>query len=198
VLIIDGAIEHSGAGNAPWQRMLGGRLEALRPDDGLSPKLRTPEARRVIGDFKRWSVPPSYRAIAAPIGISGSTDADMAAFYSASGDLLPGPPIGPTAELLFLRYRTLAPALLVTTIYFPGRWSADEVSIQDSQSEPRIRIRGVVSERFHETARPVRAGSRKSGARSAHCVVGRLARDRGHRCPFRWIVSHGRIGAARH
>ena len=55
VLMIDGAVERSGAANAPWQRMLGERLEALRPDDGLSPKLRTPEARQVIGDFKRWS-----------------------------------------------------------------------------------------------------------------------------------------------
>jgi choline dehydrogenase-like flavoprotein len=152
VLMIDGAVERSGAANAPWQRMLGERLEALRPDDGLSPKLRTPEARQVIGDFKRWSaldadtflalgalargglsrvwggfvseldandlegwpvsaedLAPSYRAIAARIGISGSHDDDMAAFYGASGELLPAPPIGPTAELLLRRYRTAKP-----------------------------------------------------------------------------------------
>src|SRR5262245_41428359 len=34
-----------------WRLMLGPRREALLPDDGLSPKLRTPEARRIIGAF---------------------------------------------------------------------------------------------------------------------------------------------------
>ena len=37
----------------PWRRMLGPNLEALLPEDGLSPKLRTPEARRIIGAFHR-------------------------------------------------------------------------------------------------------------------------------------------------
>jgi choline dehydrogenase-like flavoprotein len=37
----------------PWRSMLGPDLEALRPEDGLSPKLRTPEARRIIGAFHR-------------------------------------------------------------------------------------------------------------------------------------------------
>jgi choline dehydrogenase-like flavoprotein len=37
----------------PWERMLGPQLEALTPDDGLSPKMRAPEARRLLGAFQR-------------------------------------------------------------------------------------------------------------------------------------------------
>jgi choline dehydrogenase-like flavoprotein len=60
VLMIDG----SGAAPLPpadapssiaWHDVLGRGLEALQPDDGLSPKLRTPTARNVIGAFQRWS-----------------------------------------------------------------------------------------------------------------------------------------------
>jgi choline dehydrogenase-like flavoprotein len=56
VLMLDGA---SGAGAArndsgePWKRMLGSGLEALVPEDGLSPKLRTPAAREITGGFHR-------------------------------------------------------------------------------------------------------------------------------------------------
>src|SRR5262249_28392844 len=45
VLMIDGDDDARAEAAAPWQRMLGDRLEALVPDDGLSPKLRAPEAR---------------------------------------------------------------------------------------------------------------------------------------------------------
>jgi choline dehydrogenase-like flavoprotein len=36
----------------PWNRMLGEKLEALLPEDFLSPKLRTPDARRIITSFQ--------------------------------------------------------------------------------------------------------------------------------------------------
>ena len=52
VLMIDAASDTEALGG-PWQRKLGAHLESLTPDDGLSPKLRTPEARRTIGAFKR-------------------------------------------------------------------------------------------------------------------------------------------------
>jgi choline dehydrogenase-like flavoprotein len=54
--MLDGA---SGAGAARadsrerWKRMLGSGLEALVPEDGLSPKLRTPAARAITGGFDR-------------------------------------------------------------------------------------------------------------------------------------------------
>ena len=53
VVMIDGADERDAEAGAPWQRMLGAHLESLTPDDGLSPKLRTPEARRLLGAFQR-------------------------------------------------------------------------------------------------------------------------------------------------
>ena len=56
VLMIDGACHEKSIGddsNEQWQRMLGTRLEALLPDDGISPKLRTPLARRIISDFNK-------------------------------------------------------------------------------------------------------------------------------------------------
>ena len=49
VVMIDCGSERDDEPGAPWQRMLGVHLEALTPDDGLSPKLRTPEARRLRG-----------------------------------------------------------------------------------------------------------------------------------------------------
>jgi choline dehydrogenase-like flavoprotein len=58
VLMLDGARDADadaakGDAREPWKRMLGGGLEALLPQDGLSPKLRTPAARQVIGGFHR-------------------------------------------------------------------------------------------------------------------------------------------------
>jgi choline dehydrogenase-like flavoprotein len=55
VLMIDGGDDAAPPTASPWRRMLGDDLEALRPDDGLTPKWRTPEARRTIGAFKRQS-----------------------------------------------------------------------------------------------------------------------------------------------
>jgi choline dehydrogenase-like flavoprotein len=55
VLMIDGGDDRATPADAPWRRMLGDELEALQPDDGLSPKWRTPEARRTMGAFKRYS-----------------------------------------------------------------------------------------------------------------------------------------------
>ncbi|MDB5601064.1 MAG: choline dehydrogenase-related protein [Xanthobacteraceae bacterium] len=51
---------------------------------------------------------PSYRAVTERIGISGSTDDDLAGFYGPSGPMLPAPEIGPTASLLLERYRSSA------------------------------------------------------------------------------------------
>jgi choline dehydrogenase-like flavoprotein len=149
VLMIDGGADTPDAETSPWRRMLGGHLEALRPDDGLSPKLRTPEARYVVDAFQRWArftendfvalgalargglsriwgglvgelgdddlagwpvtaeeLQPSYRAIAARIGISGSGDDDVAGFYGRSTPLLTAPELGPTAAAILHRYRT--------------------------------------------------------------------------------------------
>jgi choline dehydrogenase-like flavoprotein len=56
VLMLDGASGASathGASREPWKRMLGRGLEALLPEDGLSPKLRTPAAREITGGFDR-------------------------------------------------------------------------------------------------------------------------------------------------
>jgi choline dehydrogenase-like flavoprotein len=56
VLMIDGAgREAAGTRTAgePWRKRLGDGLEALVPEDGLSPKLRTPAGRRIVGDFQR-------------------------------------------------------------------------------------------------------------------------------------------------
>ena len=152
VLMIDGAQSsplpsESASLDQPWRRMLGATLAALRPDDGLSPKLRTPVALDVMGEFQRWAevaanrflavgamargglsqlwgafvaeldpddlqdwpvtaneLAPSYRAVTERIGISGSTDDDMAAFYGASGPVLPALPIGPVASALLSHY----------------------------------------------------------------------------------------------
>jgi choline dehydrogenase-like flavoprotein len=51
VVMIDAGRDGDAPPGAPWRRMLGAHLEALRPDDGLTPKLRTPEARRLLGAF---------------------------------------------------------------------------------------------------------------------------------------------------
>lgn len=152
VLMIDGAhpspLPAETASEPPWRRMLGADLAALRPDDGLSPKLRTPVALDVVGGFRRWAdlsedrffatgamargglsqvwggfvselgaddihgwpfgvdeLAPSYRAVAERIGLSGSTDDDMADFYGRNGPVQPAAPIGPTADAILQRYR---------------------------------------------------------------------------------------------
>src|SRR5262245_38376145 len=54
VLMIDGAGGNENHDyNVPWKRVLGEELEALLPEDGVSPKLRTPAARRIVSDFAR-------------------------------------------------------------------------------------------------------------------------------------------------
>lgn len=56
VLMLDGASSADAAHDGSrerWKRMLGSRLEALVPEDGLSPKLRTPAARAITGGFDR-------------------------------------------------------------------------------------------------------------------------------------------------
>jgi len=55
VLMIDAGENDAAPAQAPWRRMLGDDLAALRPDDGLTPKWRTPEARRTIGAFRQQS-----------------------------------------------------------------------------------------------------------------------------------------------
>ena len=52
VLMMDGAGGDGVAGDdeiAPWKKMLGRELQALLPEDGLSPKLRSPTSRRIVG-----------------------------------------------------------------------------------------------------------------------------------------------------
>jgi choline dehydrogenase-like flavoprotein len=54
VIMLDGSGPDAGIDaqrGESWRSMLGPDLEALLPEDGLSPKFRTPEARRVIGAF---------------------------------------------------------------------------------------------------------------------------------------------------
>jgi choline dehydrogenase-like flavoprotein len=56
VLMLDGAsgaVVANGDSREPWKRMFGSGLEALLPEDGLSPKLRTPAARQIVGSFHR-------------------------------------------------------------------------------------------------------------------------------------------------
>lgn len=56
VLMIDGGRgDDMPAPTTSWDTMLGRRLEALKPDDGLSPKLRTPAALHIIEPFRRWA-----------------------------------------------------------------------------------------------------------------------------------------------
>jgi choline dehydrogenase-like flavoprotein len=157
VLMIDGDGAAASSSDAPemapaWQRALGRGLEALQGEDGLSPKLRTPAARAIVGAFHQatdiatdnfaavgarargglsriWGgyvgefddddlvgwpfrlaeLQPSYRAVTARIGVSGSADDDMAAFHGLSGPVMPAPPIGPAATSIIERYRRGAP-----------------------------------------------------------------------------------------
>jgi len=152
VVMIDGGRNRDASAGSPWHRMLGAHLEALRPDDGLSPKLRTPEARRLLGafhgrepieaedflaigalgrgglsriwgafvcelqddDLQGWPLTAydlrqSYDAVVARIGVSGSHDDDMAAFYGYSDALQMPPPLGPTAAAIFKRYSAARP-----------------------------------------------------------------------------------------
>jgi choline dehydrogenase-like flavoprotein len=60
VLMIDGGgaaplAPLDAASPVSWRDRLGRELEALQPDEGLSPKLQTPTARNVVGAFQRWS-----------------------------------------------------------------------------------------------------------------------------------------------
>src|SRR4051812_34989697 len=55
VLMLDGADGRERAALTPSDRALGGALESLTPDDGLSPKLRAPEACRAISRFAEAS-----------------------------------------------------------------------------------------------------------------------------------------------
>jgi len=51
VLMIDGGDDRIASTDSSWRRMLGDDLESLKRDDGLTPKWRTPEARRTMGAF---------------------------------------------------------------------------------------------------------------------------------------------------
>jgi choline dehydrogenase-like flavoprotein len=152
VIMLDGGSDRDPQPAAPWERMLGADLESLTPDDGLSPKMRAPEARRMLGAFARhaqieeenfvavaglgrgglariwggfvceldeddlrgWPITgfdlqPSYDAVVSRIGVSGSDEDDMAAFYGRSGALLAPPPLGPTAAAILRRYQAARP-----------------------------------------------------------------------------------------
>jgi choline dehydrogenase-like flavoprotein len=152
VIMIDGGHDRAAPADAPWQRMLGAHLEALKADDGLSPKLRTPEARWLLGAFRQrepieeenflaigalgrgglsriwgafvcelqdedlqgwpltaYDLRQSYDAVVSRIGVSGSHDDDMAAFYGVSDALQAPPPLGPTAAAMFKRYSGARP-----------------------------------------------------------------------------------------
>jgi choline dehydrogenase-like flavoprotein len=154
VLMIDGSgpspVPRADGSDRPSRAalVLGEQLEGLQPDDGLSPKLRTPAARHIVGGFRQWAniadhnftavgalargglsqiwgafvseldehdladwplqvadLRPSYRAVGDRIGISGSSDDDMAAFYGLSSPILPAAEIGPAARMILERYR---------------------------------------------------------------------------------------------
>jgi choline dehydrogenase-like flavoprotein len=153
VIMLDGGSDRDPQPATPWERMLGRDLESLAPDDGLSPKMRAPVARRLLGAFARharieeekfvavgglgrgglsriwgafvceldddddlrgWPITgfdlrPSYDAVASRIGVSGSDEDDMAAFYGRSGALLAPPPLGPTAAAILSRYQAARP-----------------------------------------------------------------------------------------
>ena len=51
VLLLDGADSYELAPASNTERMLGGMLEGLSAEDGLSPKFRTPLARRILSRF---------------------------------------------------------------------------------------------------------------------------------------------------
>jgi len=53
-------------------------------------------------------------------------------------------------------FRALAPALAVATIYFPGRYSANKVSLHYGAGDARIHVSGGVSDGFDALARSVR------------------------------------------
>jgi choline dehydrogenase-like flavoprotein len=53
-------------------------------------------------------------------------------------------------------FRALAPALAVATVYFPGRYSANAVSVQNTADGPRLAIRGGVSNGFDQAATMMR------------------------------------------
>jgi choline dehydrogenase-like flavoprotein len=152
VIMLDGGSDRDPQAATPWARILGADLESLTPDDGLSPKMRAPAARRLLGAFARhaqieqesfvavgslgrgglsriwgafvseldeddlrgWPITgfdlrPSYDAVASRIGVSGSDEDDMAAFYGRSGALLAPPPLGPTAAAVLRRYQAARP-----------------------------------------------------------------------------------------
>src|SRR5262249_25473741 len=89
---------------------------------------------------------------------------------SAPGDYVSGaiyetgglPPSSFAARMPFGRraatevFRALAPALLVATVYFPGRYSANTVTLRPSADGPRIEVRGGVAPEFDAVARKVR------------------------------------------
>ena len=53
VIMVDGGDDQDNHPGSSWERMLGPQLESLRPDEGLSPKLCTPEARRELLHHRR-------------------------------------------------------------------------------------------------------------------------------------------------
>jgi choline dehydrogenase-like flavoprotein len=150
VIMLDGGDDRGAQPATVWERMLGPHLESLTPDDGLSPKLRTPEARRLLrafqhrarideedflavgalargglsrvwggfvceldeDDLRGWPVTtfdlrPCYEMVVSRIGVSGSDDDDMAAFYGRSGSLLAPPPLGPSAAAILRKYKAV-------------------------------------------------------------------------------------------
>jgi choline dehydrogenase-like flavoprotein len=66
-------------------------------------------------------------------------------------------------------FRALAPARAIATIYFPGRYSANTVTLRPSTDGPGVALRGGVAPDFDEVARTVRRRLakiwRKLGAR---------------------------------
>jgi choline dehydrogenase-like flavoprotein len=54
-------------------------------------------------------------------------------------------------------FRALAPALAIVTVYFPGRYSANMVTLRPSADGPRVELRGGVTPDFDAAANTVRA-----------------------------------------
>jgi choline dehydrogenase-like flavoprotein len=89
------------------------------------------------------------------------------------------PPSSFAARLPFGRraatdiFRALAPALAVATVYFPGHYSANQVSVGRSAAGPRIHIRGGVTDAFPRIADTTRQRLNKIWRRlGAHALPG--------------------------
>src|SRR5262249_15475558 len=115
-------------------------------------------------------VPRRLGAKPPPLGHSLAQLGFRLACSAAPGDYVSGavyevaglPPSSFTARMPLGRraatqmFHALAPALAVATVYFPGRYSANTVTLRPSAHRPRIELRGGFAPGFDRVARTVR------------------------------------------